>query len=129
MGSRIDKFVRKRKSVKADRATELGIAGHQAASKALGNATGGWKRTTDNSLTYTDIPARKNDSFFEPGEGNLDVIPSTLFGKLRVKSLDRPGSHTFTNLSVSEEEIAKVNRNKGHAQRKKPSEGEKNNGN
>jgi len=36
----IDNFVRKRKQVKADRAMEQGIAGHQAAMKALGNASG-----------------------------------------------------------------------------------------
>jgi hypothetical protein len=66
----LDKFVRARKSVKADRSMEQGIAGHQAAMKALGHAAGGWKRTADNSLTYTDTPARKNDSFFEPGSTN-----------------------------------------------------------
>ena len=66
----LDKFVRARKAVKADRAMEQGIAGHQAAMKALGHAAGGWKRTADNSLTYTDTPARKNDSFFEPGSTN-----------------------------------------------------------
>jgi hypothetical protein len=70
MGSRLDKFVRARKAVKADRAMEQGIAGHQAAMKALGHAAGGWKRTADNSLTYTDTPARKNDSYFEPGSTN-----------------------------------------------------------
>ena len=46
MGSRIDKFVRKRKSVKADRATELGIAGHQAAMEAAGKAAG-WHKQDD----------------------------------------------------------------------------------
>lgn len=63
----IDKFVRARKAVKADRATEQGIAGHQAAMKALGHAAGGWKRTADNSLTYSDTPALHN-SWFEPGK-------------------------------------------------------------
>ena len=33
----LDKFVRARKAVKADRSTEQGIAGHQAAMKALGS--------------------------------------------------------------------------------------------
>jgi hypothetical protein len=65
----LDKFVRARKSVKADRAMEQGIAGHQAAMKALGHAAGGWKRTADNSLTYSDTPALHN-SFFEPGSTN-----------------------------------------------------------
>lgn len=41
----IDKLVRKRKQVKADRATEMGVAGHQAAMAALGKAAGGWERT------------------------------------------------------------------------------------
>jgi len=39
----LDRFVRARKQVKADRAMEQGIAGHQAAMKALGNATG-WSK-------------------------------------------------------------------------------------
>lgn len=77
----LDKFVRARKAVKADRATERGIAGHQAAMKALGRAAGGWKRTADDpnigpkvkdraSIAYTDTPARKNDSYFVPGSTN-----------------------------------------------------------
>ena len=77
----LDKFVRARKAVKADRAMEQGIAGHQAAMKALGPAAGGWKRTAVDpnigpklkdraSIAYTDTPARKNDSFFEPGSTN-----------------------------------------------------------
>lgn len=80
----LDKFVRARKAVKADRAMEQGIAGHQAAMKALGTAAGGWKRTADDpntgpklkdraSIAYTDTPARKNDSVFEPGSGSTKV--------------------------------------------------------
>ena len=67
----LDKFVRARKSVKADRATERGIAGHQAASKALGNAAG-WDRM---SLFGTEMAISKKTpgSSFKPGEGNLDV--------------------------------------------------------
>ena len=124
MGSRIDKFVRKRQAVKADRSTELGIAGHEAAMKALGHAAGGWKRTADDpnigpklkdraSIAYTDTPARKNDSFFEPGKGNLDVIPSTLFGKPRVTSLSKPGSHTYS--FETEEELNSDKRKKERA--------------
>jgi hypothetical protein len=45
----LDKFVRARKAVKAARATEQGIAGHQAAMNALGNA-GGWERVGSRSL-------------------------------------------------------------------------------
>jgi len=45
----IDRFVRARKAVKADRSTEQGIAGHQAASKALGNAAG-WKREGNTAM-------------------------------------------------------------------------------
>ena len=45
----LDRIVRARKSVKADRAMEQGIAGHQAAMKALGNA-GGWERAGSRSL-------------------------------------------------------------------------------
>ena len=61
---------RAERKAKAFKSTEQGIAGHQAAMKALGHAAGGWKRTADNSLTYTDTPARKNDSYFEPGSTN-----------------------------------------------------------
>jgi hypothetical protein len=39
MGSRLDKFVRKRQAVKADRATEHGVAGWQAAMAILGKGT------------------------------------------------------------------------------------------
>jgi len=50
MGSRIDRFVRKRKAVKADRATERGIAGHQAAMKAL---SGNWKSAEEAGMSYS----------------------------------------------------------------------------
>lgn len=36
----IRSYVRDRKNVKADRSTELGIAGHQAATRAMGSALG-----------------------------------------------------------------------------------------
>jgi hypothetical protein len=54
----LDKFVRARKAVKADRSTEQGIAGHQAAMKALGTAAG-WK--SENYVT--DI--QPNDGTFQ----------------------------------------------------------------
>ena len=71
----VDRFVRARKAVKADRAMEQGIAGHQAAMKALGKGTkepgdaprkfihsGGDKgfysqgKYIDTSATYTHLP-------------------------------------------------------------------------
>lgn len=81
MGARLDKFVRKRQAVKADRSTEQGIAGHQAASKALGSAAG-WDRmslfgtemaisTHPGSILLGDAPPYTKT--FKPGEGNLDV--------------------------------------------------------
>jgi len=45
----LDRFVRARKAIKASRATEQGIAGHQAAMNALGNA-GNWERVGSRSL-------------------------------------------------------------------------------
>ena len=81
----VDKFVRARKAVKADRSTEQGIAGHQAASKALGNAAG-WGRmdlysgtelavTDPKSLAGSlieglDTPYKRS---FAPGEGHINV--------------------------------------------------------
>jgi len=85
MGSRLDKFVRKRQAVKADRATEQGIAGHKAAMKALGDYAG----------------------YVTP---SVVVIPDELFGAKRIKSLSKPGSHTYSN--ETEEERALINRNK-----------------
>ena len=72
---------RQERKAKSSRATEQGIAGHQAAMKALGTAAGGWKRNADDpnigpklrdraSIAYTDTPARKNDWIFEPGSTN-----------------------------------------------------------
>ena len=78
-------FVRDRKQVKADRATEQGIAGHQAAMKALGTQMG-----------YASPVV----------SSNVSIIPDEMFGKKRVKSLSKPGSHTYSN---KEEQ-----NNKGH---------------
>lgn len=78
MGSRIDKIVRKRKSVKADRATEQGIAGHQAASKALGNAAS-WERSSlfGVELAQSTRPGSILDAphtqSFKPGEGHVSI--------------------------------------------------------
>ena len=52
-------YVRARKAVKAARATEQGIAGHQAASKALGNAAG-WDRM---SLFGTEMAISKSQDY------------------------------------------------------------------
>jgi hypothetical protein len=60
MGSRIDKFVRKRKSVKADRSTEQGVAGWQVAMKAAGNAAG-WKRE-GNSAMWNELGKQPDGS-------------------------------------------------------------------
>jgi hypothetical protein len=77
MGSRIDKFVRKRKSVKADRATELGIAGHQAAMKAIGFASGGWGNEPEKySYPYAGETADSADGSQDvvtPGKGHVNI--------------------------------------------------------
>lgn len=70
--------IRNRKKVVAARATEQGIAGHQAAMKALGNAAD-WDRMSlfrtemaqsTRTGSILDAPYTKT---FKPGEGNLDV--------------------------------------------------------
>ena len=71
----IRSFVRGRKQVKADRATEQGVAGHQAAMKALGTQMGASPVVSS----------------------NVSIIPDELFGAKRVKSLSKPGSHTYSN--------------------------------
>jgi hypothetical protein len=71
MGSRIDKFVRKRKAVKADRATEQGIAGHQAAKKALDNVI-------DTPMKYMDSnhwPKARTPDFRPVGYGDEMIVP------------------------------------------------------
>lgn len=60
MGSRLDKFVRNRRSVKADRAMEQGIAGHQAAMNAL---------NTHNQIQKTHS---KNEGPGKPMPGRVD---------------------------------------------------------
>jgi hypothetical protein len=95
MGARLDRFVRNRKSVKADRATELGVAGHQAAMKAAGNAAG-WKREGNSAMWKelgkqpdgSSVSAWTLDGFHpgleHPGKGHVtayydDYAPSGRF--------------------------------------------------
>jgi hypothetical protein len=85
----IRSFVRGRKQVKADRATEQGIAGHQAAMKTLGTQMG------------YDVPPVVSS--------NVSIIPDELFGAKRVKSLSRPGSHTY----IKEEQNEQRKKNHG----------------
>ena len=65
--------------IKADRATELGVAGHQAAITALGKAAG-WKRikTTVGSMEYAVPTTEKSSSniSFNIGGGNVSKIES-----------------------------------------------------
>ena len=85
MGSRIDKFVRKRKSVKADRATELGIAGHQAAKKALDNVI-------DTPLKYMDSnhwPEARTPDFRPVGPGDEMIVPG--MGHVTTYHVNRAG--------------------------------------
>jgi hypothetical protein len=99
MGSRIDKFVRKRKSVKADRSTELGIAGHEAAKAAL-------DRQITTPMKYLDSnhwpeartpdfrPVGHGDEMITPGMGhvttyNVNIAPS---GRYRGINLTRRGT-------------------------------------
>ena len=72
--------------LKADRSTEQGVAGHQAAMKALGTQMG-----------YASPVV----------SSNVSIIPDELFGKKRVKSLSKPGSHTYSNKEENKT-------NKGH---------------
>lgn len=76
----VDRFVRARKAVKADRAMEQGIAGHQAAMKALGkgakepgDATRNFMHSGDGKSFYAQgksIPIKQpGESSFDPREG------------------------------------------------------------
>ena len=79
----IDNYIRNRKQVKADRATEQGIAGHQAAMKALGSAAGWGKLEGHDEISGTDPKSMAGSLLeglhtpykkpFESGKGNLDV--------------------------------------------------------
>lgn len=76
----VDRFVRARKAVKADRAMEQGIAGHQAAMKALGKGTKepgdaprNFVHSGDGKSFYAQgkrIPIKQpGESTFDPHEG------------------------------------------------------------
>jgi hypothetical protein len=58
---------------KSSRATELGVAGHQAAKDALGKAAG-WSRSTANTGEYqtAEKAASKESHPFYPGKGHVD---------------------------------------------------------
>jgi len=104
--------IRNRKKVVAARATERGIAGHQAAMKALGKSSGWGKMDlfgTEMAISNKSPLDAPYTRAFKPGESNLDVIPGTLFGKPLVRP-SKPGSHTYSN--KTEEETALVNKNK-----------------
>ena len=60
----LDRFVRARKAVKADRATEQGIAGHQAAMKALG---GNWKSAEEAGMKYSYNETSPDSPIVFPG--------------------------------------------------------------
>jgi len=91
MGSRLDKFVRKRQAVKADRATEHGIAGWQAATKALDNSI-------DTPLTYMASnhwpPARTPDfrpvgpEVIVPGMGHVTTYHENIAPSGRYRGVD-----------------------------------------
>lgn len=69
----IDRFVRARKAVKADRAMEQGIAGHQAAMAALGKGT---KEPGETPSHFINRPGGKG--FFANGKyipTNFTVTP------------------------------------------------------
>jgi hypothetical protein len=74
----LDRFVRNRKAVKADRSTEQGIAGHQAAMKALGFAAGGWGNEPEKfSYPYQGETADSADGtpdVVTPGKGHVVKI-------------------------------------------------------
>ena len=64
----LDKFVRARKAVKADRATEQGIAGHKAAMKALG---GNWKSAEEAGMEYSYNETSPDSPTVFPGRGHV----------------------------------------------------------
>jgi hypothetical protein len=64
----LDRFVRARKAVKADRATEQGIAGHQAAMKAL---SGNWKGAEEAGMAYSYNETSPDSPTVFPGQGHV----------------------------------------------------------
>lgn len=72
MGNIIDRAKNRIGQVKADRSTTMGIAGHQAAMKALGTAAGGWERVGFATLA-------KNGGERTPGQGHVTTIAEDEF--------------------------------------------------
>ena len=68
---------RQERKAKSSRATERGIAGHQAAMRALGSSP---LNRSIGSIT-----------------SSVSVIPEEVGGKKRIKSLSKAGSHTYSN--------------------------------
>ncbi len=70
----INKLVRARKQVKADRSAEMGVAGHQAAMKALGTAAGNWER-----VGMTSLSNHGADGSARPGFGHVTTLTEDEF--------------------------------------------------
>lgn len=81
-------FVRNRKAVSASRASINGIAGHAAASKAMGRSLGfspTWSGTTPSGRIRGEMSAVPNNSnqdfnnkngVIQTGQGHVNVIPA-----------------------------------------------------
>jgi hypothetical protein len=78
----IGSYVRSRKAVKASRASLNGIAGHQAAMKALGFAAGGWGNEPEKySYPYAGETADSADGtpdVVTPGKGHVKIEPNVI---------------------------------------------------
>jgi len=93
MGSRIDRFVRKRQAVKADRATERGIAGWQAASKALDNIIDTPKKYMDSNhwppaRTRDYRPVVPGSEMIVPGMGHVTTYDTNIAPSGRYRGID-----------------------------------------
>jgi hypothetical protein len=66
---------RKERKAKAARATEMGIAGHQAAMQSLGMAAGGWGNDPENHIYpydgHTADSADGTPDVVTPGKGHV----------------------------------------------------------
>ena len=103
MGYIIDRAKERIGRVKADRATDMGIAGHQAAMQALSSASGHGRRGGDSSEqtqlrahfdTEPDLPLDKDeDGPYEPGVPMLIDSKKMRTAKIEPKVIDR---HTPT---------------------------------
>jgi hypothetical protein len=81
------KFLPRRESLatrkaKSSRATENGVAGHQAAMKALGFAAGGWGNNPEKySYPYAGETADSADGtpgVVNPGKGHVNIEPNVI---------------------------------------------------